>query len=236
MPRTKSLSISIAIPALNEEKTIEIVSKEALREMKKITTDYELFLINDGSKDKTGEIANKLAKKDKHVKVRHHKKSKGFSGVQYHSLKGATKEFVMLAPADGQFMFKQLPAFIDAIKNYDIVFGYRVINEEPFRRKIQSRFFHFLSTYYMGIHLKEFTSVSMWRKEVLDKLRLRVDPKSNSAVPDMVNQAARLGYTFGEVPINWHSRLGGEAKGKIRVRLIYDTIKEFVKLNKNTKH
>lgn len=228
MQRRKS--ISIAIPALNEEETIEEVSKEALSELKKLTSNYELFLINDGSSDRTGKIIDKIARSSRHVRVVHHKTSKGFSGVIYASLKGASKQLVLLAPADGQFKFKQLPAFVDAIKHYDVAFGYRVINEEKIIRKVQSLVFKILGYLLLGIRLKEFTFVSLWRKTVIDNLELNVNPKSNMVLHDLILQSNRLGCTFCELPINWYKRKGGQPKGTINISLIFSTLVEMIKL------
>ncbi len=228
----KKESISISIPAWNEQETIERVALEALAELKKTGLRHELLLIDTGSKDKTAEIINRLSKKNKEIRVIHKKVNTGFSGSITEALKNAKTDLVFLAPADGQFRFKQIHAFLEVIKYYDVAFAYRVINEEPIHRKIQSFVFHRLCSWFLGIHLRELTSISLWRKKVLDDVKLRVETQSNNALPDFINQASQKGYTFAEVPINWRKRQGGKAKGVINFKLIWDTIKEFNKLRK----
>src|SRR3989344_8868590 len=76
----EEVSLSIVIPAYNEEKTIEKVTKEASSVAQKLKIDYEVVLIDDGSRDATAKIIDRLAK-SKRIRGLHHKKNKGFTGA-----------------------------------------------------------------------------------------------------------------------------------------------------------
>lgn len=75
----KKISITISIPTFNEEQTLESVVRKALHVLRSLTEDYEPLLINNGSIDSTGKIMNRLARKDKHIRVIHHKENMGFN-------------------------------------------------------------------------------------------------------------------------------------------------------------
>lgn len=223
-------SITVSIPAFNEEKTLRQVAIEVINEIRKITSDYQLLLVDDGSVDNTGKIMDYLTKKDKRINVIHHKLNQGFSGAIASSLKNGSKELVFLGPADGQFKYSSLSKFVKAINGVDVVLGYRVKNSENLARKIQSKIFHLLCRIFLGLNFKEITTVSLWRKKVLDEVIIRVDPKSNMALADFIYQAKQKRFKFGEVPINWYHRQGGVSKGKINPLLIFSTFSEMLNL------
>lgn len=206
-------SISISIPAFNEEKTIENTVKEAIFNVSKITKDYEIVLVDDGSKDKTGKIMDALSKKNKKIRVYHHTKNKGFTGVMKTALYSAKKHLVFLAPADGQFDFKELVKFTEAIKGYDVALGYRVIKEEGLLRRINSWGFHLFSKYLFGIPFKEFSSVFLWRRRVIESIGINADDRSGMFLTEFFYKAIKKKCKFAEVPIVWRKRAGGKAKG-----------------------
>ena len=94
-------SISVVIPVYNEEQTIKDVVKGAVIILSQLKMDYEIVLVNDGSKDKTGKIIEKLAKRNKHIRVKHHNFNMGFTGAMKSSFASAQKHLVFLAPGDG---------------------------------------------------------------------------------------------------------------------------------------
>jgi len=231
-------SVSITIPAFNEEKTIEKVAGEALAAVSKITRDYELVLVDDGSIDKTGEIIDGLAKNNKYIKAFHHKKNRGFTGAMKTSIYSAKKHLVFFAPADGQFDFKELRNFIDAIKGYDVAIGYREVREENIIRKFNSWGFHLLCKTLFGIPFKEFSSVILLHRKVIQSIKITSKDRSAMFFPEFLYNAVKKNYRFVEVPIYWHPRRGGRAKGA-EIKTIYNTLKEMIRFwfqIRNTQH
>ncbi len=220
-------SISVVIPAFNESVTIESVAKEAQRELKDIAKDYELVLVDDGSRDGTGEIIDRLAKRDKHIRAVHHKENRGFTGAIKTSFKSARKDLVFLAPADGQFDFSELKKFVVAIPQYDVAIGYRIRNEEGLVRKLNSRVFHLLCRFLLGIKFKEISSVSLWRRNVIQSIKVKSHDRSAMFLPEVIHKALKKKYKFVEVPINWRPRMGGIPKGS-GLRMILKTIKRMI--------
>lgn len=229
-------SITIAIPAFNEEETLERVVLEALSTLKSLTKDYELLLVNDGSTDNTGEIMSKLKRKNKHIKIINHKQNMGFTGAISTSLLNGSKDLIILAPADGQFNFHQMERFIRGIKDYDVVVGYRTKNAESFIRKVQSLVFHMLGKILLGINLKGYAQISLWRKHVLRDMIVISHPRSNNALVEIVARSLNKGYRFKEVPITWRKRRGGKPKGIINPAVIFYTTREMIRIRRSIRH
>lgn len=230
-------SLSVVIPAFNEAETIKTVVDNASKVLKTLKIDYEIVCVNDGSIDKTGKIIDDLAKKDKHIRTVHHTQNRGFTGAMRTSFQNAREHLVFLAPADGQFDFEELPKFLEAIKGYDVAIAYRVKNEDyegNLIRKINTWGFHWLSRTLFDIHLKEFSTVSMWRRRVLHSIEIKSEDRSAMMLPELIHKALRKKYKFTQVPINWYFRKGGKAKG-VGVKTIIKTLQGMLKLWYNLK-
>lgn len=224
-------SVSVVIPAYNERKTIESVTKEALDVLDKLKIDYEIVLVDDGSIDGTGKVIDKLAR-NKRIRAVHHKTNKGFTGAIKTSLYSAKKHLVFLAPADGQFNFTELESFIDAIRGSDVAIGYRVEKYKNLFRRINSWGFHFLGKVFLDIPFKEFSSVLMARRRVLESIEITSKDRSAMFLLEFFHKAVKLKYKFVEVPIHWRKRRGGEPKasGIKALKIITNTFSEILKM------
>lgn len=228
-------SISITIPALNEEKTIEKVCRDAVHAVSKITKNYEVLLVDDGSTDSTGKIMDKLKKEFRgKIYVIHHNKNKGFTGVMKTCYSNAKNNLIFLGPSDGQFDYSELKSFISAIRGNDFAVAYRVVNKERLIRKINSFFFHLLSRLLFGIKLKEFSSCIMYTKKVRDSIQITSNDSSCLFLPELIFKANRNKYKFAEVPIHFYKRQYGRANGS-DIKIILYTLKEMVKFWFSTK-
>ena len=231
-------SISVVIPAYNEKSTIEDVVKNASDNLRSLKIDYEIVLVNDGSTDGTGKIIDKLAKA-KNIRAVHHKLNRGFTGAMKTCFKSARKHLIFLAPADGAFDFKELPKFLEAIKGYDAATAYIERNEEVPATKLKVLLFHwpflFLSKYLLGINLREFSSVSLWRREVFQSVEIQSEDRSAMFLPELISKSLEKKYKFTEVQIRWQKRRGGEAKGakfSVAFRTLFAMVKLWFKLRR----
>lgn len=222
-------SISISIPSFNEAKNIEKVVKEATEAVSKITKDYEIILVDDGSTDKTGKIIDALAKKNKKIKAFHHKKNKGFTGAMKTSLYSAKKNLVFLAPGDGQFNFDQLPKFVDAIRGYDMAIGYKTNSREGLFRKLSSWAIYSLYQRLFNIPIREISSVFLWRRRVIESIEIESDDRSAMFLYEFFFKALLNNNKYTEVPITWRSRILGKAKGR-NILTIFATLFGMIKL------
>src|SRR3989304_4986132 len=107
----------------------------ALRNMSWVSDDLEVIIVNDGSRDRTGEIADRLAVEHREVRAVHNKPNQGYGGALQRGFREATKEWVFYTDGDGQFDFEEIDKLLPLLQRYDIVSGYRLDRRDSLIRK-----------------------------------------------------------------------------------------------------
>ena len=129
-------SISVFFPCYNEQDNITGVVEKALVVLEKLNADFEVIIVNDGSSDSTGRIADELAEQNDRVKVVHHPTNLGYGAALQSGFKTAEKELVFYTDGDGQFDIAEMPPLLPLIKQYDIVSCYRLNRQDNLIRKL----------------------------------------------------------------------------------------------------
>ena len=142
----KLKEISAFFPAYEEEENIEKTILCAEKILEKVADKYEIVIIDDGSKDKTGEIVTKLASRNDRIKLVTHKENKGYGHSLRSGFKNTKYEWITFADSDGQFDFSELPNFISTQKDTgaDLVVGYYKDRKVSKIRKLNSFFWQFI--------------------------------------------------------------------------------------------
>ena len=225
----RSISLSIAIPAYNECQSLFGVVSCAIRAAGKITKNFEILIVDDGSTDGTGKIADNLAKNNHHVFVIHHPKNLGFSGAIKTCYKKSKKDYIVLLPADGQIDPNDLSLFLAPIDHADVVVGYRITNPEPFYRRFNSKVFHIIFRLLYGVRLREISTSILWRKTVIQNILITATPRSALIEPEVISKAWQKGYRFAQIPVPYYPRSGGSPKGA-NILMMFETFKELLRL------
>lgn len=223
-------SLSITIPAFNEAETLEDVVAEALSACRRVASDYEVVIVDDGSTDGTGEIADELASgHPDEVRVVHHPENRGFSGAMRSCMRNAAKDWVFLGPADGQADYADLERFVALSRDNELVFSYRTGRGDPWRRKASSWLWYTLLRVLFGCRIPEFSSTFLFRRATLDRLPVKVREDASNFLPVLFLQANARGVPIGLVGTVQAERRGGAAKGA-DPRVIARTIAEDFRL------
>lgn len=135
--------LSIFFPAYNDSGTIASLVIAARATAQKLTQDFEVIVVNDGSADHTAEIVDELARTYPEVRVIHHPKNRGYGGALRSGFAGATKEFIFYTDGDAQYDPVELellwPRMVDGV---DVVNGYKISRSDPMHRIIIGRVYH----------------------------------------------------------------------------------------------
>lgn len=223
------LELTIAIPAYDEAPNIERVVTEALAELAALGVPGELLIVNDGSIDGTGALADALAERHPEVRVVHHPRNAGFSGAMRTCFRAARGEWVFLAPADGQISVSEVRRFMTHRADADIVVGVRRARQDHAGRRVLSRAFHLLTRALMPIPLREFSSVFLFRRALLDAMPFRARGRSAMILPEILFRSGRRGARLAAVEVDHHPRRAGRAKGaQLSVAVL--TLLEMVRL------
>jgi glycosyltransferase involved in cell wall biosynthesis len=129
--------ISVTLPALNEAENIEELSKEIIQYFESNHMLYEIIIINDGSSDETGKVADALASKHENISTIHHLQNKGYGKSLKDGFQASKYEHLFFTDSDRQFKINCLDKFLPFMEEgrADMVIGYRVDRKDNFLRK-----------------------------------------------------------------------------------------------------
>jgi glycosyltransferase involved in cell wall biosynthesis len=225
-PKTDSLSVFF--PFWNEQENVLRTYESADRILRSMGVDYEVILVNDGSKDRTGEIADSIAASDPRVKVVHHKTNGGYGAALQSGFHAATKRLVFFTDGDGQFDLNELPPLLPLIKHYDIIACYRIDRREGLMRKLNAFCWTTLVCTLFRMRIRDIDcAFKLFKREIFDKMEL----KSTGALisTEILARAIRKGYTVKQVGVHHFPRVAGAPTGA-KLSVIFRAFRELFRL------
>ena len=226
----RRISLSVFFPCYNEEANVERTTQSALDAVSKITDDYEIIIVNDGSKDRTGELADRLAAENPRVRAVHNDPNLGYGGALQRGFREATKEFVFYTDGDGQFDFGEIPKLLPLLEKYDIVSAYRVDRKDSLMRKFNAFGWTVLVNLVFRLWLRDIDcAYKIFPRRLFDEIEMR----SMGALIDaeVLARAKYLGYRIGQTGVHHYARTAGEQTGA-NLRVILRAFKELFKLSR----
>ncbi len=220
-------SISLIMPAYNEEKTIEFSVNSAREKLRQHDFDYEIFIFDDASSDKTGEIADELALKDSNIKVFHNSKNMNLGFNFAEGIKLASKNYIGLLPCHGLTDPESFYSVFQALDKADVVITY-IANPEirPLIRRIVSWINVALLNLIFGLRLKYY-HLNFYRTEILKKIP--TSTQSYALMVELLVYAVKSDATFIQVPFFLKKRVSGRSKA-LRLKNIINILKTYVNL------
>ena len=224
-PRLSSLSFFF--PALNEEDHVRTVVEDALRVLPSFADDLEVTVIDDGSTDRTGAIADELSSREERVRVVHHGRRRGYGGAVRSGLSSATKEWVFYTDGDQQFALEDLARLVEVSGEVDAVVGYRIKRADPARRRFVAWVYNRLIRLLFGGGWRDVDcAFKLFRRDVFTRVPLsRI--RSNGAFfsPELLITLRHDGIRIRQVGVRHFPRRSGEEKGatpRVVLRAIRD--------------
>jgi glycosyltransferase involved in cell wall biosynthesis len=228
--------LSVFFPAYNEEKNIEPVVTAALRVLENVADQWEIIIVNDGSRDNTGKIADKLANGNKRIKVVHNRPNKGYGGALKSGFEAAKYEWVAFTDADGQFDFADIAKFIKAQKETraDLVLGIRTNRADSALRKLFTFVWSkLLPRLLLGLKVTDYScGFKLIRKQVYENVQPLIGEEKVTQI-EMLVKAQKLNYKFAEVGVGHYPRKHGQQTGadfKVVVKSLQDLFKLWYQL------
>jgi glycosyltransferase involved in cell wall biosynthesis len=219
-------SLSLVLPAHNEEENIRVVVEQALEVLPKFTSQFEIIVVNDGSRDHTAEIIDDLAANDSRVRAIHHKRNKGYGGALTTGFQATTCDFVMFMDSDRQFDINDIALLAPFVGKYDIVAGVRLERNDPFHRRLFAQVFNLTVRVLFGVHLHDIDcAFKIFRGDLLRSMELTAPGALINT--EIQAKARRQGATVEQVGVHHYPRVAGEASGgspKVIFRAMRETI------------
>ncbi len=220
-------SISIIMPAYNEEETIEFSVRSAIEKLEEHGFDYEIFIFNDGSTDKTGAIAEVLARKYPKITVFHNQRNMNLGFNFARGIVLASKEYAGLLPCHGQTAIESFDYILPALKKADVVITYHGNSEvRPLIRNIISRINVKLVNLIFGLNLKYY-HLNFYRTEILK--RIPTSTQNYALMVELLVYAVKSGATYIQVPVLLKKRTFGKSKA-MRPKNIINILKTYIRL------
>lgn len=215
----ENYSISIVMPALNEEKNIENAIKDSLAATIKMKIDGEIIVVNDGSDDNTELIIKKLMECNNNVKLINHKKPKGIGYSFFDGVRHATKDIVVMFPGDNENDPENAMSFLGLMDEVDIIVPF-IHNVEVRKklRRILSSIYRFIINMTFGINLNYTNGTVFYRRCLLENIQLQSYGFFYQA--ELLIKLIRKGYLFAEVPNLLSTRNVGKSKATTMKSLV----------------
>jgi glycosyltransferase involved in cell wall biosynthesis len=220
-------SVSLLAWGYNEESLIEDFLKRAVELMESTVNDFEVVFVNDGSSDRTGELAEAFAKRDPRVTVLHNSTNLNVGYSCRRAIQAAAKEYLFWQTVDWSYDISNVRSYLELLKHYDVVQGARVEIKSPLdfailafsagsRSDNYKKAFVSIANYLLvrtlfGVPLSDYQNVTFYAAAHLKALPL--EGRSSFVNPEMLIRSYYLGLKFVEVPIPFIRRTKGKAKG-----------------------
>lgn len=221
-------SISAFFPVLNEEGTVEKLTEDLLSILQSNFKHKEVIIINDGSTDRTGQIAEDLlARNNGHVKVIHHPQSTGYGNALRSGFSAAKYDLVFFTDGDYQFDMNDLYHAISLIEDFDIVVGYRRNRKDPKHRIFLSKGYNILIRTLFGLKLKDIDcSFKLFKRAALGKIT--IESSGYFIDTEIMVKSKKKGLSIKEFGVRHLPRSFGESK--VKMKHIFITLHEIGKL------
>lgn len=219
-----STSVSLFFPVYKDENTVRIVAEKALKLLRSLDGEYEIIIVDDGSPDRAGEIADELARAYPCIRVVHHPRNLGYGAAVRSGLAACRYEYICFTDGDDQYEVKDFRKLLKLRDRYDLIITFRY-------KKIYSGMRIFISWVYNKLLRFLFrtpfrdvsTGLRMVRKSILDDIELEADSSFIGA--ELAIKVMLKGYRVGEVGIQTFPRTFG-AGSSISMENILATIRD----------
>ncbi|ABK43655.1 glycosyl transferase, family 2 [Magnetococcus marinus MC-1] len=223
--------ISLFFPVYKDEETIELMAHKALAMLGELERPYEIIIVNDGSPDRCGELADALAIKYPQIRVIHHPKNLGYGAAIRTGLKAAKHNWICMVDGDDQYDVFEFLHLLKLINHYDLIITFRY-------KKIYSAWRIFISWVY-NILLRilfrtPFRDISTGLRIVNRRILEDVELTSNSPFigAELAIKSMLMGYPVGEVGIQTFPRNFGDGSATTWANILA-TIRDMVRVYKH---
>ncbi|MEZ5965549.1 MAG: glycosyltransferase family 2 protein [Planctomycetota bacterium] len=207
-------SLSVVLPAYNEEENIEKQTRACLDFLREHFADYEVVVVNDGSRDRTGEIVARLMAEDSHVKTVVHPTNYGYGRALADGFKAARCDLVFYTDSDNQFDVRELKESMPLVKGpdnpggADAVFGFRVYRYDSVLRCMLSWGYNRLVRVLFRVKVRDVDcAFKLFTREVNE--RLTIESTDFFVDTEMVARIARMRVKTVEQGVRHYPRTAG---------------------------
>jgi glycosyltransferase involved in cell wall biosynthesis len=208
----RQISLSAFFPAFNEAENVEATVREAVGVFTRLVTQFEVIVVNDGSADATGEIADRLAKEDQRIRVIHHDRNRGYGAALRTGITAARFDFVFFSDIDRQFVLEEIASFLPALDDCDVIIGFRKDRRDPLPRRLNAAGWNLANRLLLGLRVKDVNcAFKLFKRDQVQSTTIISEGAMVSA--ELLTRLKRRGARFKELPVTHLPRLKGAPTG-----------------------
>jgi dolichol-phosphate mannosyltransferase len=218
-------SLSLVIPAWNEEQTIGLAIQQASVSLSGLATEYEIIVVDDGSSDRTAEITRCAEATNPHVRIVQHPRNRGYGAALRTGFQAAKLDLVAFTDADCQFDLSNLRYMLSLTREYDLICGYRIDRQDTMRRRFYSWGYNTLVTLLLGSSVRDHDcALKIFHRNQLPAIL--PEAANYFANAEMLAKARLQGLSVVEVGVRHRPRAAG--KSKVSVWEVPKTLSELL--------
>lgn len=210
--RTRPPSLSMFFPAYNDGGTIASLVIRTVQVASRLTPDFEVIVVNDGSRDTTAEIAEELARTYPQVRVVHHARNRGYGGALRTGFAAARKELIAYTDGDAQYDPGELELLWQRLTpDADMVNGFKIARSDPWHRIVIGRVYHHTVKLLFRLRVRDVDcDFRLMRRRIFDTVRL--EKNSGVICLEMMKKFKDAGFRVAEVPVHHYHRTHGTSQ------------------------
>ena len=205
-------SLSIFFPAYNDAGTIASLALIAHMTARRLTDDYEVIVVDDGSPDHTGELLDEMAATYPWLRVIHHEQNRGYGGALRTGFASASKDLIFYTDGDAQYDPREMTALYAALgPDVDFVNGYKIGRSDPLHRIVIGRLYHWFVRLTFGLRLKDVDcDFRLMRRSIFERFELT--RSSGVICVELCKKVQDTGVRIAQVPVHHFHRTYGKSQ------------------------
>ena len=223
-------SLSVFFPAYNDAPSLPGLVRKTFVTLEPCVADYEVIVVDDGSRDPTGEVLEQLCRQySPWLRVVTHAHNRGYGGALRSGFAAAQKEFVFYTDGDGQYDVGELPRLLELVgPDTGLVNGYKLERHDPLHRVWIGKVYNFCARLLFRIRIRDIDcDYRLIRRALLAKIHLT--STSGTICVELVRKLELSGCQVVEVGVHHYPRLHGRSQF-FRIRSLALTLLQLVRL------
>jgi hypothetical protein len=222
------MHLSVCLPAYNEAENIADCIDSARTILPEFVEQYEIVVVDDGSRDATAEVVAECARRDARVRLVKHEKNKGYGGAVTSGMRAATGDWVMFTDSDGQFSFLDMPQLLCDLPQHDFMVGYRYKRADHTMRLVNAWAWGRLVRLMLGVKVRDLDcAYKVFPRAIVERLQMTATGACINA--EIMAQLVHAGLEFKQMPVNHYPRHRGTPTGA-RLGVIAKAFRELPQL------
>jgi len=210
-PAAKPAGLSVFFPAYNDSGTIASMVIRTVQTASKLTPDFEVIVVDDGSADGTADIADELARTYPQVRAVHHPINRDYGAALQTGFRSAKKELIFYTDGDAQYDPTELTLLWQRIGDADLVNGYKISRADPMHRIFIGRVYHHVVSLMFGLKLRDVDcDFRLMRRTIFERINL--EKTSGIICVEMMKKIQDAGFRIVEVPVHHFHRAYGTSQ------------------------